>query len=183
MVYSKFNYPIANTTPHGTRFINTYQEEINKKGMINLIKTGEHCVYDEIQLDVENCKIENILHQVAMGDLRALQQREATYIDATTMPKNLMEAQNLVIRMKDEFYKMPLEVRKEFDNSPEKYVSLMGTNEFKEIMAPYNDKIAAISKEKSDKEYRQKVKDGAKLNIDIENEMNTLKAMKGEKTE
>lgn len=177
MIYSKLEHPITNKTPHGTRYINTYQEEINKKGMLNLVKTGEHCVYDEIQLDVENCKIENILHQVAMGDLRALQQREATYIDATTMPKNLMEAQNLVIRMKDEFYKMPVEVRKEFDNSPDKYVSLMGTNEFQEIMAPYNEKILAISKEKNDKEYRQKVKDGAKLNLDIEREMT---AMKGE---
>ena len=77
--------------------------------------------------------------------------------------------------MKDEFYKMPLEVRKEFDNNPDKYVSLMGTDEFKTIMTPYNDKIEAISKEKSDAEYRKKVKSGAQLNIDIEKEMARMK--------
>lgn len=81
-----------------------------------------------------------------------------------------MEAQNLAIRMKDEFYKMPVEVRKEFDNSPEKYVSLMGTDEFKSIMAPYNEKIAKIAEEKNAKEYELKVKQGAKLNYDIARE-------------
>lgn len=167
MIYSLLNRPHKKPTSSGTKFINTYQEEIGKDGSLHLVKTGETNVYERIQLDVESCKIENILHAVAMGDLNALNQREATYTDATTMPKNLMEAQNLVIRMKDEFYKMPIEVRKEFGNDPERYVSLMGTNEFKEIMSPYNEKIAAIAAEKSHKEYEKKVAEGAKLNYDI----------------
>lgn len=177
MVYTIFNHPEKKKTPSGNHYIKTYQEEINKNGEYNLVETGYHDVYAEIQLDLESSKIENILHQLAMGDLSALQQRDATYIDATTMPKSLQEAQNLVIRMKDEFYNMPLEVRKLFDNNPERYVTLMGTDEFKEIMSPYNDKIAAIAKEKSDKEYRKKVAEGAKLNIDIENEMRTMKGV------
>lgn len=171
MLYTALNKPPRKHTPEGRRYIKTYQEVINKDGKKGLEWTGDHNVYDEIQTYADECKIEKILQRVAMGDLAALQQREATYIDATTMPKSLMEAQNLAIRMKDEFYKMPLEVRREFDNSPDKYVSLMGTEEFKNIMAPYNEKILAISKEKNDKEYRQKVKDGAKLNLDIEREM------------
>lgn len=178
MIYSMLKKPKAKYTPSGTHFIKTYQEELNKNGELTLVENGYHNVYEEIQLDLESCKIENILHQVAMGDLAALQQREATYVDATTMPKSLQEAQNLVIRMKDEFYKMPIEVRKEFDNSPDKYVTLMGTEEFTNIMAPYNEKINAISKEKSDAEYRKKVKSGAKLNIDIEREMASMKGDK-----
>lgn len=177
MIFSRLNRPTSSKTPVGTRFINLYQEEIDKKGKLTLKKTGEHNVYEEIQADAESCKIENILKRVAMGDLNALNQREALYVDATTMPKNLMEAQNIVIKAKDEFYKMPLEVRKEFENSPEMYVSLMGTKEFIEKMAPYNEKILAISKEKNAKEYEAKVKEGAKLNIDIERE---TAAMKGE---
>lgn len=116
-----------------------------------------------------------------MGDLSALQKREALYVDATTMPKSLREAQEIIIKAKDEFYKMPLEVRKEFDNSPEQYVSEMGTPEFLEKMAPYNDKIKAISKEKSDKEYRKKVQEGAKLQLDIEREKVSMTG--GEKSE
>lgn len=170
MIYSLLKKPEHRYTPSGTEFINTYQEEV-KDGRLTLIKTGQTNVYEQIQVDLESCKIENILHAVAMGDLNALNQREATYCDATTMPKNLMEAQNLVIRLKDEFYKMPLEVRKEFGNSPEAYVEEMGTPEFLKKMAPYNEKIEAISKEKSMKEYEKKVAEGAKLNIDIEKEV------------
>lgn len=140
MIYSILKTPERKPTPEGTRFINTYQEQIDKKGKLTLKKIGETNVYERIQADAESCKIENILHAVAMGDLNALNQREATYCDATTMPKSLREAQDLVIRLRSEFYKMPVDVRKEFDNSPEKYVSLMGTEEFKQIMSPYNEK-------------------------------------------
>lgn len=174
MIYSQLILPERKKTPAGSRYINTYQEII-KNGRKTLEKTGEHCVYDEIQLDAESVKIENILHAVAMGDLNALHQRDASYIDATTMPKNLMEAQNLTIRLKDEFYKMPLEVRRLFDNSPDAYVEEMGTPGFFEKMAPYNEKIEAISKEKSMKEYQKKVSEGAKLNLDIEREMAAMK--------
>lgn len=172
MIYDQLNKPKRINTPEGTRYLNTYQEEINKKtGSLQLVRSGQTNIYEMIQQDVPQTEIQNILHSVAMGDLSALKQREATYIDATTMPKSLMEAQNLAIRMKDEFYKMPVEVRKEFGNDPERYVSLMGTDEFKEIMAPYNDKIAAIAAEKNHKEYMKKVEEGAKLNIDIEKEV------------
>lgn len=180
MIFTQFEKPVRIPTNSGTMFINTYQEVIDKKGKKRLEKTGETNVYESIQVDAESCKIENILHAVAMGDLNALHQREATYCDSTTMPKTLREAQDLVIRLKDEFYKMPVDVRKEFENSPEKYVSLMGTEEFKQIMAPYNEKIAKIAQEKSDKEYRQKVKEGAKLNYDIAIEQ---AALGGEKFE
>lgn len=91
-----------------------------------------------------------------------------------------MEAQNLVIRLKDEFYNMPLEVRKEFGNDPEIYVSEMGTETFKEKMSPYNEKIAKIAAEKSAKEYERKVKEGAKLNYDIAREQAALEGGKKE---
>lgn len=174
MIYSQLELPPKDYTPAGTEFINTYQEII-KNGRKTLEKTGQHNVYEEIQLDAESCKIENILHAVAMGDLNALHQRDASYVDATTMPKTLMEAENLTIKLKDEFYKMPLEVRRLFDNSPDAYVSEMGTQEFMDKMSPYNEKILAISKEKSMKEYEKKVKEGAQLNIDIEREMAAMK--------
>lgn len=170
MIYSQLSRPEARPTPEGSIYRNIYQECLDDQGRLSLERVGQTNVYEKIQEDLEQSKIENILHAVAMGDLNALKQREATYCDATTMPKSLREAQDLVIRLRDEFYTLPLEVRKEFENSPEQYVSEMGTPEFLEKMGPYNDKILAISKEKSDKEYRRKVQEGAKLQLDIERE-------------
>lgn len=180
MIYSILNPPKRIANESGTEYQNNYQEEIGENGKLHLVKTGKTNIYQMIQSHAEEVKIENILKQVAMGDLSALQQREATYVDATTMPKNLMEAQNLVIRLKDEFYKLPLEVRKQFENNPELYVSEMGTDTFKEKMSPYNEKIAKIAAEKTAKEYEKKVKEGAKLNYDIAKEQKILEGGKNE---
>ena len=154
-------------TPAGTRYLNTYQEEISKNGRKHLVKTGETCVYDRIQQDLEGSKIETILHQVAMGDLSVLNQRETMYVDATNMPKNLMEAQNIVIKAKAEFEQFPKEVREIFHNSPEEYVSEMGTQEFLDKMSPYNERIKSINEAGSLKEYENKVKQQAKFESDV----------------
>lgn len=167
-VYTQFDRPDTIPTEPGTRFLDVYQEVIGKDGTLEIEKIGQRNIYEEIQMDLESTKIENILHAVAMGDLNALKQRECFYVDATTMPKTLMEAQNIVVRAKEEFYAMPVEVRKLFDNSPEKYVSEMGTPEFLEKMAPFNDKIKAIEEAGSMKAYEKKVAEQAKFEKDVE---------------
>ena len=180
MIHTMFNKPEHKFTPSGSNYLNEYQEGINEEtGSLYLEKIGQKNIYSMIQEDAESVDIENILHSVAMGDLNALRAREGMYVDSTTMPKSLREAQDLVIRLKDEFYRLPLEVRKEFSNDPEQYVSEMGTQTYLDKMAPYNSKIEAISKEKSAKEYERKVKEGAKLNIDIEREMAAMKGGSG----
>lgn len=167
-VYSKFKVPEKVKTESGTRYLNTYQEEIDKEtGKKHLVKSGETNIYAMIQADLEASKIENILQRVAMGDVNALNQRETLYVDSTNMPKTLMEAQNIVLKAKQEFEKMPLEVRKEFDNSAEKYISEMGTKEFNEKMAPYNKRIAEIEEAGNLKEYEKKVKAQAKFESDV----------------
>lgn len=166
MVKTKFDR-VRIHTPAGSRYLNIYQEEINKKGHKCLVKTGQTNVYEKIQADLESSKIETILHQVAMGDLSVLNQRETLYVDATNMPKNLMEAQNIVIKAKAEFEQMPQEVREIFHNSADEYVSTMGSQEFLDKMAPYNKKIADIAEAGNLKEYEKKVKAAAKFESDV----------------
>ena len=165
-IYTHLQKPKSKPTPSGSRYLETYQEQIID-GIKSLILTGYTNVYEKIQENFESSKIQNILQAVAMGDLSALNAREGTYCDATTMPKNLMEANNLMLRMRSEFEKMPMEVKEIFNNSADKYIELMGTEEFNEKMAPYNEQIAKIAEEKNHKEYLKKVNEGAKLNYDI----------------
>ena len=166
-VYTQFDRPKTEATPEGTRYLNKYQEHIGKDGQVELEKIGETCIYDMIQSHLEETKIENILHAVAMGDINALNQREIFYADATVMPKTLMEVQNIVVKAKAEFETFPLEVRELFNNSCEQYVSEMGTESFLEKMAPYNKKIADIQNEGSMKAYQKKVAEQAKFEKDV----------------
>lgn len=167
-VYTQFKKPDTVYTEPGNKFLDIFQEQIGKDGAIEVVPVGKKNVYDEIQLDLEGTKIENILHAVAMGDLNAIHQRECFYVDATTMPKNLMEAQNIVVRAKEEFYNMPVEIRELFNNSPEKYVSEMGTKEFLDKLAPYNEKISKIREAGSVEEYNKRVAEQAKFEKDVE---------------
>lgn len=164
-IYGK--HPVYKGNAAGSKYESDYKERINEDGYKAIEKVGQTNIYAKIQADLEATKIENILHAVAMGDLRALQSREAMYMDLTEMPKNLMEAQNIVLKAKQEFYELPLEIRKEFDNSPELYVSQMGTKEYIDKLSPYINKIKGIKEEQEKAEYLSKVKAQAKFETDV----------------
>lgn len=167
-VYTQFDHPKRKATPSGDRYLNVYQEEITRDGIRELVCTGKKNIYAIIQEDKESTLIENILKATAMGDYSMLRMQDPVYIDATTFPKNLMECQNIVLKAKQEFENMPKEVRELFNNSPEAYVNEMGTKEFFEKMAPYNNKIAEIEKAGSLKAYNEKVAAQAKFEKDVE---------------
>lgn len=153
-------------SPTGDAFLATYTLE-TKGGRLRLERTGETNIEELVQQDLEDSKIENIMLRVAKGDLSALRQGEPQYLDATTIPNNMMDVQNIIVKAKFEFEKFPEEVKRMFGYSAEEYINEMGTPEFLEKMAPYNEKLEKISMEKSHKEYEKKVKEGAKLNYDI----------------
>lgn len=165
--FTTYEHPETVSNKMGSPYEAKYQEYVDDNGKLTVIVSSYTNRYKKIQTHADQCNIENILHAVAMGDLSALRNQDITYGDSTNMPKSLMEAQNLVIRMKNEFFDMPYEVRKEFNNSPEMYVHMMGTPEFNEIMAPYNKKVADIAAAGSAREYNKKVAEQAKFNKDV----------------
>lgn len=165
--FSQTEVPERKLTPSGTKFLNVYQEEIAKDGTKHLVKTGQTNIYDKIQSSLEETKVENILKAVAMGDLSMLQAQKPTYIDATTLPKTLMEAQNIVLKAKQEFENLPIKIKNLFDNNAELYVSQIGTKEFLEKMAPFNKELREIKKAGSQKAYNEKVAAAAKFEKDV----------------
>lgn len=135
----------------GSIYENEYQEQIDEKtGCLHLVKIGKKNIYELIQQDLESTKMENILHKLAVQDYSVLKQAELTYVDEADFPKSLMEAQNIVIKAKQEFEAFPVEVKKLFNNSAEQYVSEIGTKTFLEKMAPFNNE--ALNKQKAKKE-------------------------------
>lgn len=166
-VYSYYKRPDPITTPSGDEFLEVFQEEFDKSGKKELVMIGKTNIYDKIQEGKENTEIAHILERIALGDLSVLRSQEPQYIDATTLPKTLMEANNIVLKARQEFEKMPKEVREKFDYSADEYVNTMGTKEWLDKMAPYNDKAAEIKKAGSLKAYNEKVAAQAKFEKDV----------------
>lgn len=92
-------------------------------------KTGEVNRYDRIQLHAAECKIETILAKAAV-DPTILQQRKGMFLDVSEQPKSLAEFENMRIKVIQEFGKLPVDLRKKFDNSPEKFVAEYGSEEW-----------------------------------------------------
>lgn len=121
-------------TNPGSREANDYRVEIDDKGHKTLKFIGTHDIYQDIQSYAEECKIENIIARAAAGDPNALNQRRGTYADITDTPKNLAEAQNIILKLSSEFEKLPTEIRAKFDNSKEKFINEFGSDSWVEAM-------------------------------------------------
>lgn len=132
--FNRSNTKKRHITEPGSTEANDYQIVIDKKGHKILKCTGTHDIYDEIQSYAEECKIENILARAAAGDPDILNQRQGIYADISNTPKTLAEAQNSILKLKQEFEGLPAEVREKFDNSMEKFVMDFGSDNWYESM-------------------------------------------------
>ncbi len=128
--YSRLNPAPVIEAPAGSKEATTYQTQIDENGHKVTVPIGKTNIYDRIQSSLEETKIENIIKRFTEGDISAFRQGEPLYADMTEAPKTLMEAQNMIIRITDEFNNLPVEVRAKFDHSPEKYVAQYGSEQW-----------------------------------------------------
>lgn len=121
-------------TEAGSEYATTYEIELDEKNHKTLVATGKTHTYADIQSHLEETKIENILARALLGDDEALHRVEGRYIDTTEMPKTLAEAQNMIIKLTNEFEALPLEQRRAFNFSVEEYIAKFGTEEWATTM-------------------------------------------------
>lgn len=150
---SRTSGPVKMTTETGSKFAPVYEMELDKDNHKTLKQTGETNAYAKIQEYLEETKIENILTRVALGDAEALNKVQGNYLDTTDMPKNLAEAQNAIIRLTEQFNQLPIDVRREFDMSPEKYIAEYGGDRWMSAMGLDQKAVAEeVSHETLEKE-------------------------------
>lgn len=120
--------------PSGTRTDKTYKYVIDPKtGRRKWKEVGETDRYAKIQESLEDSKLVNIIKR-ATTDPTILMASNGMWVDVTEMPRNLMEAQNSVLKARQQFADLPLEIRKKFDNDVDLYVSMYGTKEWAEAL-------------------------------------------------
>lgn len=125
-IYTIFDRPEAKENPVGNEYDLIRQMRVDENGHKYLITTGKTNRYEKIQAHAEETNIGNILAKATM-DPSVLQKKNPQYFDAVDMPKTLAEAQTKIMTIKNEFNDLPLEIRKRYDNSVEKYIADYGT--------------------------------------------------------
>lgn len=137
--YTAYNRPTTEPAPAGSKEEPVYMMQIDLKGNKTLIQTGKTNIYDIIQESLEQSKIETIIRRATEGDPYALTMMNGQYIDTTDVPATLAEAQRFVIHAKEEFDQLPINIRRQFDMSAEKYIANYGTSNWLEIMGVNNE--------------------------------------------
>lgn len=144
--FTGYNRPMSIPNETGTEFDKTYTVEIDKHGHKELKETGKTNRYEKIQSFKDETDIANILVKATV-DPTILNQRNGQYGDFTKAPKTLAEAQNIILKIKDEFFNLPVETRKEFNNSPEQYIAAYGSEEWQKALGLVKEEIKEKVKE------------------------------------
>lgn len=145
-------------TPSGEKIVYEHREEIDLKGKRTLVKDRAVNIYEVIQASAESCDIQNIIKRATEGDLNVLNQIQANYIDVTDAPQSLAAAQQLVIKAKNEFEKLPYELKIKYNNNAMEYVADYGSESWEEKTGLKAMKEKKAKREKVEKEIMGKEK-------------------------
>ena len=136
--YSRSNRPETIPYPKSKKIVPTYGLQINKEtGKEELVETGKTNIYDMIQASKEETLVYNILKRFESGDIEALTKTKGVYGDFTNMPRTLAEAQQLLIDTENYFNALPIDIKKEFNNSPKEYLASLNNGKFEAVMGKY----------------------------------------------
>lgn len=139
--YTEFNKPEIKPTPSGTKLIDKYELKI-KDGIKELVKTNEkRNIYTPKQEALEETKIYNILKRHAMGDETALNVKKGIYLDLTTMPKTLLDAENTILKAKSMFEALPVEERKKYNQNWREWLTTIDNMTKTEQQKSYIDNL------------------------------------------
>ena len=111
----------AQHVPAGEQYAIRYIMQYDKDGHKHLVENGKKDLQEIIQKDLESTKIQNIIARcVNPEELKMLQK---STIDITRMPTTMMEANNMMIAARAEFNQLPLEIKRYYGNSAERYIA------------------------------------------------------------
>lgn len=127
----------TSVTPAGKKTQKTYSVKINERGAKEVYASGETDVYQRIQSHAEETKVSNIIASATRGDMSGFASVMPQYIDCTEMPTTYAEMLTMTMKAQEEFNKLPLEIRKEYNFSAEEYLADAGSDKMKALFERY----------------------------------------------
>lgn len=130
--YSAYNPPESKPTCAGEETRKTYRWAENEDGKYYLVEDEVINIADEVESYHEETKITNIIRR-ATFDVNAanmlLGDNGNSGADMTTMPENLMEAQNIIVKAKQAYANLTPKQQAEFNGMAD-FMRSAGTEEW-----------------------------------------------------
>lgn len=123
-------------TETGSPIANTYEHKIDEFGRKKLVITGQINVYERIQEQLEETKIENIMARAIAGDTSMLRP-DGIYADLTEMPNNLIEARQAIQNLENVWNKLSRDIKEKYNYNVEEFIAKSGTETWLKDMGLY----------------------------------------------
>lgn len=114
--------------PTGEHIEMRHTAHMKEDGRRVLLRDKKVNTFELIQSHKEECEIENIIRRAVEGDYNALNAVNGVFADITNCPSSIAEAQQYIIDAKNEFDKLPKDIKAKFEYNPEIYIAEMATN-------------------------------------------------------
>lgn len=120
----------------GSDIVIEYSPIVNDDGSITLEESGKSNIQEYIDSFAESCDIKSIIARFNAGDVEALNRNVMKFGDFTEFPKTYAEVLQLQIDSNNLFNSLPINIKEKFDNDPNKFFVMSGTEEWKDIISP-----------------------------------------------
>lgn len=135
----------------GDRYKTEYQPVYDSRGVWHLEESGKTDLYLDIQSHASSCDLNVIMARYRNGETDVLQQVQGTYGDFTGIPKNYAELMNAKLEAERLFMSLAPEIREQYNNSVEQFMSEIGTKEGYDKLIPKEDPVSdTVSEVKPD---------------------------------
>lgn len=147
--YTKYETHKKTYSPRGDKIQMEHTAHMGLDGRRTLVRDNPKPIYEMIQAHRESCEIERIVKRALNGDLSVLNAMDGQYLDITGAPQSLAHAQQIIINAKMQFERLDTETKAKFDNNPEVFVAMAGSDEWCDIMG-ITEKIEAKKAEEAE---------------------------------
>lgn len=124
-----------------------YAPHVCDDGSIELVPAGAENTDEIIQSYAESTDIRALIARVNSGDLEALNVHKGMFGDFTQMPKTYAELLQNQMDAKRAFDRLPVDVKKKFDNDVNKFLSSAGTQEWSDALGLKSEMRSMNNKE------------------------------------
>lgn len=101
--------------------------KMSSDGSLQLVISGKENIQDKINSYVPSTDFAYILNQLSFGDQSVISQGQMFYGDFTQVPKTMADAMQLQLDAEAAFYKLPLDLRNQFDNDVRRWLASAGS--------------------------------------------------------
>lgn len=132
---ARVSVPDEFVTCSGSRDRVLYSSKVLPTGEISLRESGKEDIQEYINSFRESTDMNFILHQLSLGNTAVLNSQQMLFGDFTETPSSLADAQQMLIDGENAFYKLPLDVRQQFNNDFRNWLFTSGSSEWVQKMS------------------------------------------------